>query len=99
MTLRAFIVEDSATIRKYLVEMLHELTPVVAVGEAETEQEGRRWLERHRGEWDLTILDLFLRDGSGLNMLAAFPQRSERQKVVVLSNHATEDIRARCANR
>lgn len=97
MTLRAFIVEDSATIRHYLVETLHELAMVEAVGVAETEQEGRRWLERHCEEWDVAIVDLFLRHGSGLNILAAFPQHHDRQKVVVLSNFATADIRARCA--
>lgn len=96
MSLRAFIVEDSATIRQNLIETLHELALVEAVGEAETEQEGRRWLEHHCEEWDLAIVDIFLRQGSGLNILAAFPRRHERQKVVVLSNHATADIRSRC---
>lgn len=94
MTLRTFIVEDSATIRQNLIETLNELAMVEAVGEAETEQEGRRWFERHREEWDLTILDLFLSQGSGLNILTAFQRRHDWQKVVVLSNHATADIRA-----
>lgn len=64
--------------------------------EAETEQDGFSWLEGHCGEWDLTILDVFLRQGSGLNVLGTFPAREGWQKVVVLSNYMTADIRARC---
>ncbi len=97
MTVRAFIVEDSVTIRQNLIETLHELASVDAVGQAETERESRQWLERHEGDWDLVIVDLFLKQGNGLDILAAFRRRHDGQKMVVLSNHATADIRKRCA--
>jgi len=45
----------------------------------------------------LAILDLFLKQGSGLGVLAACRDRKPTQKVVVLSNYATADIRQRCA--
>ena len=48
-------------------------------------------------QWDLAILDLFLKQGSGLGVLAACRDRKPTQKVVVLSNYATADIRQRCA--
>jgi DNA-binding NarL/FixJ family response regulator len=38
-----------------------------------------------------------LKQGSGLGVLAACRNRPARQKVVVLSNYATTDIRQRCA--
>jgi len=38
-----------------------------------------------------------LREGSGLNILEACQDRKPNQKVVVLSNHATSDVRWRCA--
>jgi CheY-like chemotaxis protein len=47
-------------------------------------------------DWDLAIIDLFLKQGSGLGVLQACRQRAARQKMVVLSNYATPDIRARC---
>lgn len=97
MTYRAYIVEDSATIRENLIETLRELARVEPVGSAETETEGRQWLAGHREAWDLAIIDLFLREGSGLNILAACRNRRPGQKMIVLSNHATRDIRARCA--
>lgn len=96
MTFRAFIVEDSPTIRDNLIETLHELAGVEPVGMAETEHEGRRWLAHNDG-WDFAIVDLFLREGSGLNVLEACRQRRPGQKVIVLSNHATRDVRWRCA--
>lgn len=97
MTFRAYIVEDSPTIRDNLIETLQELAEVESVGTAETEQEGKRWLAANDDYWDLAIVDLFLRQGNGLNILAACRARRHGQKMVVLSNHATREVRARCA--
>ncbi|MGE0332043.1 MAG: response regulator [Ramlibacter sp.] len=97
MKFRAYIVEDSPTIRQNLIETLQELALVEPVGVAETEHEGREWLARNDAYWDLAIVDLFLREGSGLNILEACRYRKPGQKMVVLSNHATNDVRWRCA--
>ena len=97
MSLRAFIVEDSLTIRDNLIETLQELAFVEAVGVAETERDGTHWLAGHQSDWDLAIVDLYLREGNGLNIVAACRSRREGQKLVVLSNHASRDIRLRCA--
>jgi two-component system OmpR family response regulator len=95
--LRTYIVEDNATIRENLIGTLEELASVEAVGVAETEQEGTSWLSEHGSQWDLAIVDLFLRQGSGLGVLAACRTRLPGQKMVVLSNYATPDVRMRCA--
>lgn len=97
MQFRTYIVEDSPTIRQNLTETLQELAQIDAVGSADTEQEGARWLAQHPGDWDLAIVDLFLREGSGMNVLQACRHRQPTQKMVVLSNHATRDVRWRCA--
>jgi two-component system, OmpR family, response regulator len=97
MKFRAYIVEDSPTIRENLIETLQELALVDAVGTAETENEGKTWLAQHEDYWDLAIVDLFLKEGSGLNILQACRERRPGQKMVVLSNHATSDVRWRCA--
>lgn len=97
MKFRAYIVEDSPMIRDNLIETLQELALVDPVGVADTEQEGKRWLAQNEGSWDLAIVDLFLREGSGLNILEACRDRKPDQKIVVLSNHATSDVRWRCA--
>ncbi|MGD9773454.1 response regulator [Diaphorobacter sp.] len=97
MKLRTYIVEDNATIRENLIGTLEELAEVEAVGVAETEDEGKQWLTAHPSQWDLAIVDLFLRQGSGLGVLAACRDRLSDQKIVVLSNYATPDVRMRCA--
>ncbi len=97
MALRAYIVEDSPTIRENLVETLQELAEVLPVGLADTENEGKHWLTQHPDGWDVAVVDLFLRQGNGLRVVEAVRQRRHGQKVVVLSNHATADMRRRCA--
>ncbi|MBW8720703.1 MAG: response regulator [Polaromonas sp.] len=97
MRLKTYIVEDNPTIRENLIGTLEELARIDAVGTADTENEGKAWLSENRDNWDLAIVDLFLKQGSGLGVLAACRDRPSRQKVVVLSNYATADIRQRCA--
>ncbi|MES2362843.1 MAG: response regulator [Pseudomonadota bacterium] len=97
MALITYIVEDSATIRENLISTLEEIAPVKVVGFAETEQEASRWLSAHDGDWELAIVDLFLKEGSGLGVLKGCQNRHAGQRVVVLTNYATKDIRRRCA--
>ena len=95
--LKTYIVEDNATIRENLIATLEELACITAIGTAETEADGKVWLNSNYDKWDLAIVDLFLKQGSGLGVLAACRSRLTSQKVVVLSNYATADIRQRCA--
>jgi DNA-binding NarL/FixJ family response regulator len=94
--LKTYIVEDNATIRENLIGTLEELACIKALGWAETETEAKGWLARNDGLWDLTIVDLFLKQGSGLGVLEACRDRPPGQRVVVLSNYATADMRKRC---
>ena len=97
MAIITYLVEDSATIRENLISTLEEIAPVKVVGFAETENEASLWLSSHNGDWQLAIVDLFLKEGSGLGVLKGCQNRSAGQKVVVLTNYATSDIRRRCA--
>ena len=96
-SLKTYIVEDNLTIRENLVGTLEELTCIKAIGYAEAENEARDWFSKHRDDWELAIVDLFLKQGSGLGVLQECAQRQPHQRVVVLSNYATPDIRKRCA--
>ena len=97
MTIITYIVEDSVTIRDNLISTLEEIAPVKVVGFAETEQEASLWLLNNNFDWKLAIVDLFLKEGSGLGVLKRCQNRGADQKVVVLTNYATDDIRQRCA--
>ena len=95
--LRTYIVEDNATIRANLIDALRELASVAPLGWAETENDAKAWMAAHPGAWDLLIVDLFLKQGSGMGVLECTQTRGREQRVVVLSNYATADIRKRCA--
>jgi DNA-binding NarL/FixJ family response regulator len=97
MKMRTFLVEDNHAILENLVITLEELAPVEAVGMADSEEEGAAWLNSHAELWDLAIVDLFLKKGSGLGILEACRRRDEQQKLVVFSNYATREMRLRCA--
>jgi DNA-binding NarL/FixJ family response regulator len=55
-----------------------------------------RWLTHPNREFDLVIVDIFLKGGSGLGVLRAAKALSQRHKMVVLSNYATPDMRRKC---
>ena len=95
-TVRTFIVEDNPAIRESLMDALREVARVDPVGQAESEAEGTRWLLRNLSQWDLAIVDLFLQEGTGLRVLEACRHRGPAQKMVVLSNHATPQMRRKC---
>jgi DNA-binding NarL/FixJ family response regulator len=94
--IKTYVVEDSPTIRDNLIATLEELTGVTTVGTAETEKEGIDWLTDSNNVWDLAIVDLFLKRGTGIGIVSACKNRLSTQKVLVLSNYATPDVRKRC---
>ncbi|MEX8191526.1 response regulator [Comamonas guangdongensis] len=96
MKLRTYFVEDNPTIRENLIATLAELADVEAVGMAETEAEAKQWLTQNMDAWDLVVVDLFLRQGNGLGVVSALQRRSAQQKLLVLSNYSSVDVRQRC---
>lgn len=94
--LNTYIVEDSPIIRENLIATLEELVPVHVVGTAEDESTAVRWLGEPGHPVDLVIVDIFLKRGSGLGVLRAVRAQLQRYRLVVLSNHATPDMRRKC---
>jgi DNA-binding NarL/FixJ family response regulator len=93
---KAFIVEDSSVVRENLIAALEENTPVEVIGVAEDESSAIDWLTAADHPCDLVIVDIFLRGGTGLGVLKGIGGIDHGMKRVVLSNHATPDIRAKC---
>ena len=93
--LRCFVVEDSAVIRQNLVATLEEMLDVEVVGFAEDEGGAVDWLRR--GDVvDLMIIDIFLKAGTGLEVLRRARADRPAAHLVVLTNYATADMRRRC---
>jgi DNA-binding NarL/FixJ family response regulator len=96
MALFTFLVEDNRTIRDNLIPALEDLADARIVGFAETERDATGWMTSHASEWQLLVVDLFLKEGSGLGVLRSCKNRAPAQRAVVLSNYISPDIRARC---
>ena len=94
--LKTYIVEDSKIIRDSLIAALEEMTPIQVVGVAEDEATAVRWLAESSNAADLVIVDIFLKLGSGLGVLRAADRAQPVRTLVVLSNHATPEMRRKC---
>lgn len=95
MPLLTILVEDSKTIRDNLIPALRELADAEVVVCAETAAEAVAAMTQHDG-WQLAIVDLFLREGSGLTVLRACQDRPRHQHVVVFTNYPNASIREQC---
>ena len=94
--LKTYIVEDSPVIRDSLIAALEEMTPIEVVGVADDEASAVHWLTESNNAADLVIVDIFLKRGSGLGVLRAADRAQTPRTMVVLSNHATPEIRRKC---
>ncbi|MES2533671.1 MAG: response regulator transcription factor [Pseudomonadota bacterium] len=95
MPFKTYLVEDNPVIRENLVGFLEDVADATVVAHASTEAEAVSWLRSHHDGWDVAIVDLFLQQGNGFGVVNACRNRSKHQKVVVLSNYATADMRER----
>ncbi len=94
--LEVYVVEDNVIVLESLIAALEELAPVHVVGTAADESVAIDWLRRNGERCDLVIIDIFLRTGSGLGVIAAARERYPDAALVVLSNYATDEMQARC---
>lgn len=95
--LRVVLIEDSEVLRDLLSGMLGGIDRLEIVGCADNEADSLVVLRRERP--DLVIVDLELRAGSGLGVLAAIqaaPERFGAPRAVVFSNHAHAVVQAKC---
>jgi DNA-binding NarL/FixJ family response regulator len=94
--LKTYIVEDSPVIRENLIATLEELGPIEVVGTAEDESSALQWMNQNLHSFDLAIVDIFLKQGSGIGVLNAAGAMPGHHTLVVLSNYATLEMRRKC---
>jgi two-component system, OmpR family, response regulator len=95
-SLDVYVVEDNVIVLESLIAALEELAPVHVVGTAADESVAVAWLDAGGDRCDLVIIDIFLRTGSGLGVIAAARRKRPQAALVVLSNYATDEMHARC---
>jgi len=94
MPLPIVLAEDSAAIRESLIAALAEIADAEVIAVAETAAEAIEALTAHAAVWRLAILDLFLKQGHGLDVLRVVKARPD-QRIFMVTNFATPDIRQR----
>jgi DNA-binding NarL/FixJ family response regulator len=94
--LAVFVVEDNAELQEHLAGALEELTCVKVVGTAATEEGALAWIAA-RNDWDMLVVDLFLKGGSGMRLVQHVQRARPAQKIIVFSNYVNASVRKRCA--
>lgn len=95
MAVRVFVVEDSKPMRELVCDLLDSVGGFEVVGTAANETSATDWLLRHRGGWDLAIVDLLLAEGSGFTLIGRC-NKEPGGAVVVFSDFVTPVVRERC---
>lgn len=90
------MVEDSREIISAIEDLLAPDGRFHVIGRNATENEATAWLQDHPTDWDLAVVDLVLRDGSGFNVVRRYREANEGARIVVLSDYATLNIKLRC---
>lgn len=90
-----FLVEDDPKLQLTLKDAISTLCEAEVVGVAETEAHAVSWLNGHPSGWQLTMLDLFLKIGTGFGVLEKLSSAA-RRRVIVLTNSASDENRKRC---
>ncbi len=97
-SVRVFLVEDSEVIRVNLQAALEDLAPAVVVGTAECAFDAcHRLCDLARADrCDLAIVDIFLKQGSGLDVLRCVSAHKLALTTVILTNFASSEVCKQC---
>ena len=88
--LRVLLVEDNARLVVELRRTLESMVGTQVVATAATPSEAGRWLTAHPDGWDLAVVDIFLREGHGFDVLRDCRGRRPGQRAIVLSNYTRD---------
>ncbi|RYZ12985.1 MAG: response regulator [Comamonadaceae bacterium] len=94
-SLKVLIVEDQFAVLEALRQILRSIDPQAEVTGLSTERQATGWLEQHSKDWDLLLIDLFLAEGHGFNVLRHCVSRTPSQRVALISNYVGEPVRER----
>ncbi len=92
--LRVVLVEDHPLYLEQLKHLLEELGGVRVVHCAKRSRDAVAWIGRHREGWDLLVLDIFLAEGHGFEVLRACRDRGEGQHAVFLTSYTRDPARS-----
>lgn len=80
-----FLVDDHPLVREWLTNLIHQLPDLSVCGEAASVDAALEGIEAQRP--DIAIVDLSLKEGSGLDLIKSLKTRVPETAVIVLSMH------------
>ena len=89
--MKVFLVEDAPLLRTRLEAMIASIPGGRAVGHADGAEDAIQGILAERP--DVVVLDLHLRQGSGLDVLRRIGEAGLRTAIYVLTNHPEESYR------
>ena len=92
--MKILLVEDSRILRERLRGIIGAIPMASLVAETDNAEDARSLLERHRPE--VAVIDLRLRGGSGLSLLAHVRAVHAATTLIVLTNCAQPEYRTKC---
>lgn len=96
MFIPVLIIEDSRNMQTALRDLLLTIPGVVIVGTVGTEGDATDWIHHHKTEWELAVVDLILREGSGFHLLRRLKSANPEGHVLVFSEYATAALKDKC---
>ena len=91
--MKVLLVEDNPVVCEQVRRTLEAIPGAQVVMVADTERQATQWLKDHPDDWDLALVDLFLGQGHGFEVLRRCHQRKPNQKAVVLTNYTRDPVR------
>jgi DNA-binding NarL/FixJ family response regulator len=90
------LVDDAAIILLHLQNILSELTNIDNILHAKSLEEAHQIFQEVLP--NVVILDLFLKDESGIEFLSFLNKNHPKTKVIILSNHSDVFYKNKCKN-
>lgn len=88
------MIEDSPAYRSAIEAALAEVPEAELVGMAETASDGIRLVEQ--AEPDLVLTDIFLKQGTGLDVLAHYQNRPKPPQFACMTNAPSTELQHHC---
>ena len=91
--MRVLLVEDNPRMQDEMRRLVTAIPGARVVEVAATQRQAVTWLQAHPDGWDLALVDIFLNEGHGFDVLRHCRKADPRQRAVVLSNYTRDPVR------
>lgn len=88
------LVDDSSLFRDRFIQAISEFNGIRIVGIAESANAALKAI--HDTKPDVVVLDIKLKEGSGIDVLKSMRERAKRPIIIFLTNHSQEPYRTMC---